>query len=136
MQMPKKVKYRKLQKGRRRKGGVASSRTIVNFGDFGLKSLDTRWITSRQIEATRRVIVHFFKREGKVWIRIFTDKPITAKGAEMPMGKGKGTVDHYVAAVKAGTILFEVAGVDEKVARAALRLASHKLPVKTKVVSK
>ena len=136
MQMPKKSKHRKLQKGRHKNKGVATSRTVLNFGDFGLKALESRWITSRQVESARRTIVHHFKRGGKLWIRIFTDKPVTIKGAETPMGKGKGAVDHYVAAIKPGTILFEVAGVPKDVAKEALRLAGHKLPTKVKFISK
>ncbi len=136
MLMPKKVKYRKMQKGRRRQKGLAARKNTLNFGDFGLKALEPRWITSRQIEAARRSITHFLKRGGKIWIRIFPDKPVTAKGSEVPMGGGKGTVDHYVAAIKAGTIIFEITGVNEDQAREALRLASHKLSVKTRFIKK
>lgn len=134
--MPKKVKYRKMQKGRRRGKRHATKGALVSFGDFGLKSLEPKWITSRQIEAARRVLTRFLRKEGKMWIRIFPDKPITTKGSEVPMGKGKGAVDHYVVPVKAGTILFEIAGLDEQIAKKALSLASHKLPVKTKFVIK
>jgi len=136
MLMPKKVKYRKLHRGRNRYGGKATRKIEVSFGDYGLKSLETRWITARQIEAARRAIVHLFKRGGKVWTRIFPDKSVTAKSAEVPMGGGKGAVDHYVAPVKAGTIIMEVGGVEEVLAREALRLASYKLPVKTRIVKK
>ena len=134
--MPKKVKYRKMQKGRRRGKRHATKGALVSFGDFGLKSLEPKWITSRQIEATRRVLTRFLRKEGKMWIRIFPDKPITTKGSEVPMGKGKGSVDHYVVPVKAGTILFEIAGLGEEVSKKAFLLASHKLPVKTKFVVK
>lgn len=134
MLMPKKTKYRKSHKGRR--GGKATRLNKVSFGSFGLKSLEAHWITSRQIEAARKVATRYIKKGGKVWIRIFPAKPVTVKGGEIPMGKGKGSVDHYVAVVKPGMILFEMEGVDEKTARDALSFASHKLPVKCKVVSK
>ena len=134
--MPKKVKYRKLHRGRNRYGGRATRKIEVSFGDFGLKSLETRLITARQIEAARRAIVRLFKKGGKVWTRVFPDKSVTTKSAEVPMGGGKGAVDHYVAAIKAGTVIMEVGGVDEVTAREALRLASYKLPVKTKIVKK
>ena len=134
--MPKKVKYRKLHRGRNRYGGRATRKIEVSFGDFGLKSLETRWITARQIEAARRAIVRLFKKGGKVWTRVFPDKSVTTKSAEVQMGGGKGAVDHYVAAIKAGTVIMEVGGVDEVTAREALRLASYKLPVKTKIVKK
>jgi len=136
MLMPKKVKYRKLHRGRNRYGGTVTRKIEVSFGDFGLKSLETKWITARQIEAARRAIVRLFKKGGKVWMRIFPDKSVTTKSAEVPMGGGKGAVDHYVAPVKAGTVLMEVGGVEEAIAREALRLASYKLPVKTKIVKK
>jgi len=116
--------------------GQASRGNILSFGNFGLKALESRWITARQIEAARRTIARFFKKGGKMWIRIFPSKPVTFKGAEMPMGKGKGAVDHYVAPVKAGNILFEITGVDKIIARRALILVSHKLPIKTKIVEK
>lgn len=134
--MPRKVKYRKLQKGRGRFGGQASRKIKLAFGEFGLKSLETKWITARQIEAARRAIIRFLKKGGQVWTRIFPDKSVTAKSAEVPMGGGKGAVDHYVAAVKAGTILFEIGGISEEIAREAMKLASHKLPVKTKFIKK
>ena len=134
MLMPKKTKYRKDHK--RRKGGTATRTIKVSFGDYGLKTLDAHWITARQIEAARRVLTRYVKKTGKVWIRIFPDKPVTVKGGEIPMGKGKGSVDHYVACVKPGTVMFEMNGVEEKVAKEALELAGHKLPVKCAVVSK
>ena len=134
MLIPKKVKHRKWQKGRKRGKKVATKGTEVSFGSFGLKSLDGAWVTSRQIEAARRSITRHVKRSGKVWIRIFPDKPITTHGPVM--GSGKGAVDHYVAVVKPGNVLFELEGVPEDVAREAMRLASHKLPVKTKFVTK
>ncbi|HOZ56068.1 MAG: 50S ribosomal protein L16 [Parcubacteria group bacterium ADurb.Bin316] len=134
MLMPKKTKHRKSHKGRR--GGKASRMVKLGFGNFGLKSVEARWVTSRQIEAARRVMTRYIKRGGKVWIRIFPDKPVTQKGGEIPMGKGKGAVDHYVAVVKPGMILFEMDGVSEIVAKEAMILASHKLPVKCKFVSK
>ncbi len=136
MLAPKKTKYRKSQKGRKRNKGISSKRTTLSFGEFGLKSLETKWLTDRQIEAARRTITKFVKKSGKIWLRIFPDKPITAKSPEVPMGGGKGSVDHWVAPVKAGTILFEITGIDENNAREAFRLASHKLPVKTKFVKK
>ena len=136
MLMPKKVKHRKWHKGRGRNRRKATSKLTVDFGEFGIKATTSCWITSRQIEAARRAITHFTKRGGKVWIRIFPDKPVTKKGAEVPMGKGKGAVDHYVAVVKPGMVLFEIAGVSEEMAREAMRLASHKLPVKTRFVKK
>jgi large subunit ribosomal protein L16 len=132
--MPKKTKYRKMQKGSR--GGKATRRVDVSFGSFGLKSEEACWVTSRQIEASRRVITKFIKRGGKIWIRIFPDKPVTQKGGELPMGKGKGSVDHYVAVVKPGMMLFEMDGIAESVAREALRRASYKLPIKCKFVTK
>jgi len=136
MLTPKKVKHRKWQKGRRRFDGMATRGHYLSFGSFGLKAVGEKWINSRQIESARRAIVHHIQKGGKVWIRLFPDKPITRKGAEVGMGGGKGSVDHYVAPVKAGTIIFELTGVGESVAREALRLASHKLPVKTKFVKK
>lgn len=132
--MPKKVKYRKQHRGRL--SGTASQKIEVSFGSFGLKAVSNSWITSRQIEASRRAITRAMKRGGKLWIRIFPDKSVTLKGAETPMGKGKGSVDHYVAGVKKGTVMFEIDGIDEVSAREAFRLASHKLPVKTKFVAR
>ncbi|MFH1427978.1 MAG: 50S ribosomal protein L16 [Patescibacteria group bacterium] len=134
MLMPKKTKYRKSHKGKR--GGKASRFTELNFGSFGLKSLEAHWVTSRQIEAARKVITKYTKKGGKVWIRIFPDKPVTQHGGEMPMGKGKGAVDHYVVVVKPGMILFEVGGLEDDIAKKALKLAGYKLPVKCKVVGK
>jgi len=134
MLMPKKTKHRKSHKGKR--GGKASRLTAVSFGSFGLKSLGACWVTSRQIEAARRVMTRYIKRGGKIWIRIFPDKPVTKKGGEIPMGKGKGAVDHYVAVVKPGMIMFEMEGVGEQTAKEAMMLASYKLPVKCKFVVK
>ncbi|MBI4239373.1 50S ribosomal protein L16 [Candidatus Uhrbacteria bacterium] len=137
MLFPKKVKHRKWHRGRaRNKGRVATTRVQVSFGDFGLKSLEESWITARQIEAARRAITRHVKRGGKVWIRIFPDKPVTFHGNENPMGGGKGAVDHYVVSVKPGTILLEMSGVAEAVAREAFRLAGHKFSVKTRFVTK
>ena len=136
MLIPKKVKYRKSFKGRRRGKGVATRKTEISFGSFGLKSMGYSWITSRQIEATRRVLVRAMKKGGKLWIRIFPDKPVTKKGSEVPMGGGKGAVDHYVAPIKPGTILFEIDGVPFDVAKDAIQRASHKLPIKTIFIAK
>ncbi|MFH1509323.1 MAG: 50S ribosomal protein L16 [bacterium] len=136
MLMPKKVKHRKHQKGRRRNLGKATRGADLSFGIYGLKAVEKSWISSRQIEAARRAMTRFVQRGGKIWIRIFPDKPITAKGAEMPMGKGKGTVDHFVVIVKPGRILFEMDGVEEDVAKEALRLAANKLSVKTRFIIK
>ncbi|HMB65492.1 MAG TPA: 50S ribosomal protein L16 [Patescibacteria group bacterium] len=134
MLVPKKTKYRKAHKFKNL--GKATSTTNVDFGSFGLKSLESNWITSRQIEAARKVVTKFTKKGGKIWIRIFPDKPVTEKGGEIPMGKGKGAVDHYIAPVKAGTIMFEVDGLPRETAERALHLAAYKLPVKCKFVSK
>ena len=136
MLMPKKVKHRKWHKGRARNKRVATRTSTVAFGSYALKSLTGAWVTSRQIEAARRAMTRAVKRGGKIWIRVFPDKPITTKGSEMPMGKGKGAVDHYVVVVKPGTVLFEMDGIDEAKAREALLLASHKLPVKAKIVTR
>ncbi len=132
MLQPKRTKYRKQQKGRMK--GNAQRGTTVAFGSFGLKSLDQGWITNRQIEAARIAMTRYMKREGKVWIRIFPDKPVTAKPLEVRMGKGKGALDHYVAPVKPGRIMFEMDGVPMEIAAEALRLAAQKLPVATKFV--
>ena len=132
MLMPKRFKHRKQHRGRLT--GKAMRGSDMQFGDYGLKALEPTWITSRQIEAARRAIVRQMKRSGQLWIRIFPDKPVTMKAAETRMGSGKGSVDHYVAVVKPGRILFEVSGVDEATAREALRLASQKLPIDTSVV--
>ncbi len=134
MLQPKKVKYRKIQRGRRR--GKASSGNKVHFGEVGLQATECGWITSRQIEASRRAIVRHLKRGGQVWIRIFPDKPVTARPPEVRMGKGKGSVDHWVAVVKPGRIMFEIGGVQEDLARRALWLATQKLPIQTKIVTK
>ncbi|NOQ68257.1 50S ribosomal protein L16 [Patescibacteria group bacterium] len=134
MLMPKKLKHRKVQKGRMR--GKAHRGSSISFGSFALKSLGTSWITSRQIEAARRAMTRYVQRGGKIWIRIFPDKPITRKAAEVPMGSGKGSLDHFAAVVKPGKIIFEMDGVEEKVAKEAMRRASHKLPIKTKFISK
>ncbi len=131
MLQPKRTKYRKTQKGRIK--GIAQRGYRVAFGSFGLKSLNEAFITSRQIEAARVAMTRHMKREGKVWIRIFPDKPITSKPQEVRMGKGKGALDHYVAVVKPGTIMFELDGVNRETAMEALRLAAQKLPVQTKV---
>ena len=132
MLQPKRTKYRKMQKGRIK--GNAGRGYTVDFGSFGLKSLDASRITNRQIESARIAMTRYMKREGKVWIRIFPDKPITSKPAEVRMGKGKGALDHYVAVVKPGTIMFEMDGVSLPVAKEALRLAAQKLPVMTSFV--
>jgi large subunit ribosomal protein L16 len=132
--MPKRTKYRKMQKGRNR--GKATRGNVVNEGEFGLQTLETGLITANQIEAARIAMTRYIKRGGKVWIKIFPNKPISKKPAETRMGKGKGAVEYWVAPVKPGRILFEIAEVSEEVAREALRLASHKLPVKTKFVTR
>ena len=132
--MPRKVKHRKWHKGVLK--GQASAGTSISFGSHGLKALENCWLTARQIEAARRAMTHFIKRGGKIWIRVFPDKPITLKGEQSTMGSGKGAVDHYVVVVKPGMILFEIDGVTDEFAREALRLAAHKLPMKTKFISK
>lgn len=132
--MPKKTKYRKDHK--RRKGGTATRTIKVSFGDYGLKTLDAHWITARQIESARRVLTRYVKKTGKIWIRIFPDKPVTVKGGEIPMGKGKGAVDHYVACIKPGTVMFEMNGIDEATAKDALLKAAMKLPVKCAFITK
>ena len=132
MLQPKRVKYRKSHKGHRR--GAAHAGTEVIFGDFGLQALGTAWVTSRQIEAARRAITHHLRRGGKVWIRIYPDKPVTKKAAETRMGGGKGAPDHWVATVKRGRIMFELSGDAEETAKEAMRLASHKLPLDVKFV--
>ena len=134
MLMPKRVKYRKQFRGRMK--GVARRGAEVQLGEYGLQALEPAWITSRQIEAARRAIVRHIKRRGRVWIRIFPDKPVTQKPAETRMGKGKGSVDHWVAVVKPGRVMFELVGVSENVAREAMRLASHKLPIKTRFLAR
>ncbi|MCJ7514152.1 MAG: 50S ribosomal protein L16 [Anaerolineales bacterium] len=132
MLMPKRVMPGRLKQMRGRMKGKESRGVEVNFGEFGLQALEPGWVTARQIEATRRTLVRYMKRRGKVWIRIFPDKPVTQKPAETRMGKGKGGVDHWVAVVKPGRILFEISGLPEDAARVALRLASHKLAIRTK----
>jgi len=132
MLQPKRVKYRKTHKGHRR--GRAQAGNRVDFGDFGLQALESAWVSSRQIEAARRAITHYIRRGGNIWIRIFPDKSVTRKPAETRMGGGKGPPDHWVAVVKPGRILFEMGGVSEAVARGAMRLASHKLPINTRFV--
>jgi len=136
MLIPKKVKHRKWQKGRSRKRVVETRGRDVSFGKFGLQSLESSWLSSNQIEAARRAITNHLKREGKLWIRVFPDKPVTKKPAEVTMGSGKGAVDHYVFPVRPGRVLFELDGISEVKARSAFRLASHKLPVKTKIIFK
>jgi len=132
--MPRKVKHRKWRKGRTK--GIETRATELAFGSFGLKSLGSRWISSRQIEAARRAVIRYFKKGGKLWIRIFPEKPVTRKGVEVPMGGGKGAVDHYVFPVKPGRIIFELEGLKEEVAREALKKAADKLPVKTKFIKR
>ena len=134
MLQPKRVKYHKMHRGRLK--GKAHSGNMINFGEFGLQALGPAWITSRQIEAARRAIVHHVKRGGQVWIRVFPDKSVTARPAESRMGGGKGAVDHWVAVVKPGRVLFEIAGIPENIAREALRLASNKLSIATRLISK
>ena len=134
MLLPKRVKYRKQQRGRMK--GKASRGNTVCYGEFGLQALEPSWITSNQIEAARIAMTRYTKRGGQVWIKIFPDKPITQKPAETRMGSGKGSPEYWVAVVKPGRILFEMAGVPEETAREALRLASHKLPIKTKIVKR
>ncbi len=132
MLMPSKVKYRKQQRGRR--SGKAQRGSTVSFGDYGLKAMQDCWLTARQIEASRIAMTRFVKRGGKIWIRVFPDKPITKKPTEVRMGKGKGAPEAWVAVIKPGRILFEMEGVEESTAREAMRLAAHKLPIKTKFV--
>ena len=130
--IPKKVKFRKQQRGRR--SGASKRGTHISFGEYGLKALEAAWVTGKQIEAGRVAITRFVKRGGKLWIRIFPDKPITKKPAETRMGKGKGAPDHWVAVIRPGKILFEMEGVDRATAEAAIRLAAHKLAIKTRFV--
>ena len=132
MLMPKRLKHRRQHRGRRK--GKAYRGSTMHYGDYGLKAMEVAWITSRQIEAARRTIVRHMKRSGKLWIRIFPDRPVTVKAAETRMGSGKGSVDHYVAVVKPGRIIFEVSGVDEETAKRAMQLAGHKLPIGTRFV--
>lgn len=132
--MPKKVKHRKWHRGNIR--GKATDKLELSFGAFGLKALEPKWVTARQLEAARRAMTRFIQRGGKVWIRVFPDKPVTIKGNEIRMGGGKGAVDHYVTVVKPGMMLFEMDGVKEEVAREAMQLAAYKLPVKTKFMKR
>ena len=134
MLMPKRVKYRKQHRGRMK--GRDSRGVDISFGDYGLQALEPHWITARQIEAARRAIVRHMRRRGKYWVRIFPDKPITSKPAETRMGKGKGDVDQWVAVVRPGRVMFEVSGVNDTVARDALKLASNKLPIKTQIIAR
>ncbi len=134
MLQPKRVKFRKAHKGHRR--GKANSGNTVVFGDFGLQALESAWLTARQIEAARRAMTRHVRRGGNIWVCIFPDKPVTKKAAETRMGSGKGAPDHWVAVVKPGRILFEMSGIDEEVAKEAMRLASHKLPIDTKFVTR
>src|ERR687893_2097470 len=136
MLMPKRTKHRKMHRGVGKRTKLSGRGTTVAFGDFGLMALEPAWVTSRQIEAARRAITHFVKRGGKVWIRIFPDKPITQKPAETRMGSGKGSVEYYVAVVRPGRIMFELGGVRQEVADEALRRAAQKLPLRCKIVYK
>ncbi|MCX6761619.1 MAG: 50S ribosomal protein L16 [Candidatus Moranbacteria bacterium] len=135
MLMPKKVKHRKVQRGGAIRGNAMRGNSI-SFGSFGLKAVSASLVSSRQIEAARRAMTRYVQRGGKIWIRIFPDKPMTKKGDETPMGKGKGAVDHFVAVVKPGTVMFEMDGVKREIAKEAMRLAAHKLNLKTKFVTK
>lgn len=134
MLIPRKLKHRKISRGKMR--GISSRGSKISFGNFGLKALDRGWISARQIEAARRAITHYIRRGGKVWVRIFPDKPVTKTAAETGMGGGKGSLDHFVAVVLPGRILFEMGGINEEIAREALRLASHKLQIKTRFIKK
>lgn len=136
MLLPKKVKHRKWHKPRRNNKGVATRTNTVAFGSFALLGLDHAWITSRQIEAARRVLTRYVKRGGKIWIRVFPDRPVTVKSNEQPMGGGKGSPDHYVSTVKPGTVLFEMEGIPEDKAREALLEAAYKLPLKAKFIKR
>ena len=136
MLLPKKVKHRKWHKLRSSGLRPATTKLSLSFGEYGLKAVTAAWVTSRQIEAARRAMSRFIKRGGKIWIRIFPDKPVTMKGLEVPMGGGKGNVDHYVAIVRAGTIVFEMDGVPEATARDAMRLAAFKMPFRSKFITK
>jgi len=132
--MPKKVKHRKWHRGNSK--GIETRGTEINFGSFGLKSLGTKWITARQLEASRRYIIRYLKKGGKLWVRVFPDKPVTFKGSEVGMGGGKGGVDHYVFPIKPGRMIFELDGLKEEIAKEALEGAAMKLPIKTKFVKK
>jgi large subunit ribosomal protein L16 len=133
MLLPKRTKFRKVHRGRLR--GVSTANTVV-FGEYGIQALEPVWLTSRQIEATRRSITRYVRKTGKIWIRIFPDKPITERAAESRMGSGKGAVDYWVAVIKPGAVLFEINGLEKERALKVLKLASHKLPIKTKIVSR
>lgn len=133
---PKKVKHRKWHKGRARQKGVESRGSDISFGTYGLKALEAKWITARQIEAARRTIIRYLRKGGKMWIRIFPAKPVTKKGDETPMGGGKGSPDHYVFAAKPGRVLFEIEGISEELAKEALRKAATKLPMNTKFIKR
>ncbi|MBI2327258.1 50S ribosomal protein L16 [Candidatus Curtissbacteria bacterium] len=134
MLAPKRAKYRKQFRDKRR--GIATRRTTLAFGAYGLKSLESAWITARQIEAARRAMTHYTKRGGRIWIRIFPDKPVTKKPAETRMGSGKGDVNEYVSVVKPGMVLFEMGAIDSQTAQEALKLAAFKLPIKTKIITR
>jgi len=134
MLVPKRFKYRKMHRGRMK--GMATRGNVLSFGDYGLQATECCWMTSRQLEAARRAIVHHVKRGGKIWIRVFPDKPVTQKPAETRMGGGKGVVDHYVAVIKPGHLIFELAGVSHETAREAMRLAAQKLPIHTRFVAR
>ncbi len=136
MLTPKKVKHRKWQKGRSRKRLVETRGTHLSFGSYGIQALEPAWLNSRQIEAGRRAITRAIKREGKVWIRVFPDKPVTKRPPETTMGGGKGAVEHYVFPVRPGRVIFELDGVSEEIAKGALKSAGHKMPFKTKIISK
>jgi len=136
MLIPKKVKHRKWQKGRSRKRKIETRGTSLAFGSFGLQALENSWISSKQIEAGRKAITHFTKKGGKLWIRIFPDKPVTKRPPETTMGGGKGSVEYYVFPVRKGRIIFEIDGLSKEIAEETLRRAGHKLPVKTRIVSK
>ena len=133
--MPKKVKHRKWRKGKRR-AEVETRGSELAFGSFGLKAVEAKWVSARQIEAARRTVIRYLKKGGKFWIRIFPDKPVTKKGTEVPMGGGKGGVDHYVFPVKPGRIIFELEGVKEEIAKEAFKMAADKLPIKTKFIKR
>lgn len=134
MLAPRRAKYRKQFRDKRK--GLSIRGSVLAFGSHGLKAEEAAWVTARQIEAARRAMTHYTKRGGRIWIRIFPDKPVSKKPAETRMGSGKGDVDHFVAVVRPGTILFEMGSVDEKIAKEAMRLASHKLSIKTRIISK
>lgn len=136
MLIPKKVKHRKWQKGRSRKRTVETRGLELNYGQYGLKALEPAWLNSKQIEAARKTITNYLKRSGRLWIRVFPDKPITMRPPETTMGGGKGSVDHYIFPVKPGRVIFEIDGVDYELAKEALRLAGHKLPFKSRMITK